>query len=514
MIDKHGFGAAFIMIFNSRDEEITPHKVTQFRYVHSEKADDASIIVIESMDPNLPDHPDLQENKKLKLSWGYTSGKVSGKRSVYIFDVITSFDEQGVRVELKCYDRLAYLKLTSSDKIHTGNIEDIASGIAEANGLDFEGVKDNDQVFHTDINTEKPSILKEDGLTAIATDNTATTLKHYASLPQANKSDYKVMREVLDKEPGGPYILEGRDDELIIRKRNFNQKPIRTYTYKAEPGYLLKFTPETKNKSHRAGATNIQTSGWNPELKSYILGDIGQVHDKDVVLGENLESSYRTFRGDTQNVNNTEDLEVYPMDSGDDEDDLSNVPNIPEDENMESGKTSDGETWKYYDINTEAPAIQKSDGNYTVATDNTAVIINKGLYLKPDLNERHHTVEDNEGDISAEAINRRRELELDKNAATATVLGDPELASGKIIGIFNVSNKFSGNYYITQATHVLSIDGGYVVEMQLVRHGDNGNSRHSKIKSSVFNKPVNNQIGTTQSYEVQEVEVKEIENPE
>ena len=465
---NEGYGSPFVLIFNFEDKEITPHKITRFRYVHSEKADDASNIVIESLDPNLLDNPDFQENKQLKIQWGYIGGKVSKKRTVYIFDSKGALDESGVRLELDCYDKLAYLKLTSNKTVHKDtNLRDLAKKIAEKNGMVYNEVK-NEFAYNTDRNSASISILQENNLFTTATESTATQFKQYVSIPQANKSDAKLLQDIANKEAGGPYIVEGRDDELIIRKRNFNKEPIRIYKYKDEPGYLLKFTPETKNKSHRAGAANVQASGWNPEMKSFILGDIGQVHDNDGEESEVGEDTQRTIedrnnRGENfrDNETNNEDYlnESYKP--------LPNNGAMKEPEGKE-GLAASGKKWSRYEISTESLSIQKSDGNYTTATESTAVLLNRGGII-PDLNESHDTTGQTEAEISAEAINRRRNAELEKNPANATMVGDTDLESGQIITILNVSNKNSGNYYITQVSHNIDPSGGYISDCQLVK---------------------------------------------
>lgn len=485
---KDGYGAVFVKIFDAEDREITPPKVTHFRYIHSEKADDGSTIVIESMDTNLSDNPALQEDCKIKLLWGYIGGKISGKRSVYIIDTNASYDESGVRLELKCSDRLSYLKQTSSDDIQSGDPDELAKKLGEANGLEVF----IDGVHIPGNSTETPAIQQLDGTFSSATESTAVNFQG-KFIPQANMSDFKVLRDSLDRKPGGPWVLEGRDDNLSIKKRDFNQVPYRAYTYKGEPAYLLKFQPETKNKSHRANTTNINASGWNPETKSFIMGDIGQVHDKDVSLGEYIDESNRIPNSEDP-VEDPESPEVEDVNNSEAEDSLPTSGDAQVNDLSSEGKTSNGDKWIRYKINNSAPSIKESDGTYSFARESTSVIVSRTSLLKPDLNGRLHTVGSDDESITAEAINKRKESELSKNNATGTILGDPELESGKIITILNVSKKHSGNYYLTQTEHVIEMGSGYVVNFTAVKQGYNIPGP-TKVNIKKFKKPLNDTIG-------------------
>lgn len=54
--------------------------------------------------------------------------------------------------------------------------------------------------------------------------------------------------------------------------------------------------------------------------------------------------------------------------------------------------------------------------------------------------------------------------------ARATVLGDPKLRAGQLIGIYNVGVKWSGPWYIEEVKHRWD-EGGYICELALTRDG-------------------------------------------
>ncbi len=60
---------------------------------------------------------------------------------------------------------------------------------------------------------------------------------------------YSQLTQMMPFIEDGPFIAEGRDNELKIHNRNFNQKPVLTFIFKGGTGDLMSFSAKTNKKS-------------------------------------------------------------------------------------------------------------------------------------------------------------------------------------------------------------------------------------------------------------------------
>ena len=323
-----GYGAPFVRVFTTlikRGVNITfdfksPHEVTDnidyFSYKHSEEADDYAQIVIKSQDVTLPDKPEYQENIGWTIIWGYMptpenpQGLVSAPRKVYIREIEPDYNSDGLTLTIKAYDKASYLKSTSRKAVYSGKdgvtVGDVAKTLADVNGLDLEGsfpTKGNLQVDTYAItagdekfaNWYRMNWAKNNP--KAAQDRTLNNLyipglfKVNEELIQGNQSDWNMLKRQLDKEKNGPFVLEGRDDKLIIKKRNLGKAPIKAYEWKGEDGELLKFRPETKNRSNKAASTQVTVGTFDPEQKIYYEGSASEVTDDNPRLGDVVDAN-------------------------------------------------------------------------------------------------------------------------------------------------------------------------------------------------------------------------------
>lgn len=498
---KQGFGAVYARVFNEKGEDLDL-RLRRFVYTHSEKADDVCVIVAESMDPMFPDHPDLQEGKALKMVWGYIGGEQSQPRKVYIWDIKVRFGQNGVELTLECLDGLAYAKMKTSTAVRTNvTAEDIAKQIADDNGLKVV------TEFGREINTGRRQVIyQEPGSLSPyseAIDNTAVVKQHFIRhefLTQGNKSDVEMLQQAVALEPDGPYDVVGRDDDLIIRKRDYSKKPIRALTYKGEDGHLIEFVPETKNRG-TAAAQEVEMKGWDKDNKSFYQGSVDESTDKNVRLGEELEPS-KQENATLGDIN-------------------GNSPGAPPLEKEKAkGTNMDFEIFK---LNTESPALRVENRNYrpaklmgnsiggiqitkenekvqvgyTQAIDNTAVLLK--TYRVP---QKKTTIETPEAPPNAGPIGNteRAKAAEEKNPGTVVMIGDPTIMSGEIISIINASKKYSGNYYISRAEHDVDFQAGYLLTLQVSRNGSNPvEGSRGKTKASDYGVKVNKGLGTQKS---------------
>jgi hypothetical protein len=92
------------------------------------------------------------------------------------------------------------------------------------------------------------------------------------SAPQAGKSDKQFLDDLGKRTRNGTTIIETRDNNLIIKKRNYNQRPYKAYVFGDTIGELLEFAPETHNRRKKGSAAALGFSGWDALNKSFFNG--------------------------------------------------------------------------------------------------------------------------------------------------------------------------------------------------------------------------------------------------
>lgn len=543
-------GAPYIKIYDYLGNDITPAGVHELLYVHSEKSTDYSEIHIENQDKHMADYPAFQEGAMIKIEWGYIGGETR-KAVVFIGDIKFTYDGT-IKAIIHAYDLASYMKNNHDDAIRTkATMDDVAQQICDKYGIKYNGIVDENGSKlikgKWDSNVQLPNVLNENGYNTLGRDHTAVPrthfLKIYDEAIQGNKSDFQHLDELKDNEPGGPWVLETHDDELTIKKRNFNQAPIRSYIYKGEPGTLLEFQPQGKNKTKKGAASGITIQGWNPETKEHTQLSVTPNSNTDTKLaggnddnpdGTNEESFLnKVVKGTTtllfpflhNSIYNNEEQESKPISS----DITIGSRNPPLPPNIKPGvnsfnpqydaalnfglvpgltlspdphKVVKGEARKFsmgakdlIEHNPFVPLSSESvevnvNGVLTTPTMSTATITQGYVWVKqnkvintpgPDKSDKKKPEE-----LYVEADSVRQQAELDKNMASAKILGDSILQSGKLINISNVANKHTGNYYIVKASHRINSNDGYIVDLELTRNavGLTGNTQHTVVKAN------------------------------
>lgn len=488
---KHGYGAPFVRVFNEK-EDLIIDGVTRFKYVHSEKVDDASFITIETDNLDLVDHPDLQEKKKIHVLWGYLGGD-NQKRILYLWDVKCNFDEQGIRIELECYCKAAYMKLNSSkDVYNNATMEDVGREMADAYGLNFK-TENIDPA-----NEEKPSDyyaltiggkttskvdLEDRGRITTARDNTAFVQKYIfkrydEGIPQANRNDQKLLQDIAKTEPVDNIMFETRDDDLIIKRRNFLQRPYKAYQFRAEPGTLLAFNPGTKNSTKKKSGISNTVAGWIEEEKAYMQGQVDRSQSGAGVLGDLVELSLE------QSIKDRVQKDLYnPLDRPLSVDGLSQEQMVSKDENgnpvtrqvftEKLDSTKAAFVWfKKQGTQPSRLVLDHKHAFISSALDVTGRIETRGTVVV-DPKEYIPTVENKVQNMAGVGVNRQSNAELELIESDAKIVGDPGLISGKVITITGVGKRFSGNYYICAVEHEITKDNGYLCYPRMYKNASN-----------------------------------------
>lgn len=498
-----------VKIFD-QDQNLVIEGVTRFTYVFSERADDASYITIETNDKDLPDHPSMQEGKQLIVVWGYLGAKEFQKRIIYIWDLKVVFNDAGIRVEIVAYCKAAYLKLNSSkDVFNNITIKELGQKYADAYGLNLltEGIDPAEEIqlppeYYENVEFGGQTQTKLDLRSAnssytIARDKTAAPskvlLKKIKTIPQANNSDKKTLEQAASLEPVDNIFFDTRDDDLILKRRNFNQKPYKSYTYKADPGHLLSFTPATKSSENKKNAVANTVNGWIEEDKEYLQAEITRSQSGAGMLGDLVPQS---LEEQVRRKLEEEGRLASPLDGSVGVDgfasfkfegvDLNGQPirklTIPA---LIDTTQTQVAMWHKRGV-VDDKLVFKGKGSFiSAAKDVTGRINTKGLVVfEP--KEYLPTVETTPKNVAGVGINRQSAKEIDLNESTAEFLGDPTFVISKVITINGVSKRYSGNYYVFKAAHEITPEGGYKIYASLYRTGPTelGDEVPNKINGS------------------------------
>jgi hypothetical protein len=502
-IKKQGYAGIFIRVFNANNSELI-QGVTSIKYTHSERADDASTITIKSKEVGIVDSPDIQENKMLNLVFGYTSGEKQ-KRQVWIWDIQTEFTTEGVTLRIEAYCKAAYLLLDSSKDVwNNTNLEDMARQIADSSGLEFEN--EFDEAY---VDFAKGSEFDEETNQFTQARDTTSRPRVYRWKNQqvvaANRSKARILQDMKEKEPTPDVVIEGRDDKLILRRRNLKQSPYKSLVWRGEPGNFLQFEPRSNLRLNKKYGISNSVSTWDEENKEYTQGSVGKPQTGITSLGDNEEVTWGQQKAeDIQSALNEDILTgspytvdgVYVEEEIDEKDENGN-PIIKRRFNKKL-EIGDNAFVGWVKRGTRKSNLVLDKKFITVETDVTGRIEQRSFDVIPITKENLPTGDGTPEEEAGAGANRKARNELDLYEANIMVLGDPDLVSGKIVNIKGTGVKYSGNWYIKSATHELETESGYITRLLVCRNSLNSldNENPLKLKTSQINIESNNGILT------------------
>jgi hypothetical protein len=308
-------------------------------------------------------------------------------------------------------------------------------------------------------------------------------------------TDDAILRQYARKERGGPYDLVKRDDELIIRRRNLNQPPMRTYIYDEEPGDVIEFIAETAIRQ-TPGSANIRVKIFDKDTKQYTEVVVNEATMDNTRLNEMVEKKLEGFELERviqsgKWTNQEVDLEspetyqsVYKVTKGDQRISTGAVTDI------------DGYTVEGVKYNSRAAGFLNKDMVYVSAIESTGVQL-EGWKLTHGNEVVSHTAKDPK-DAVREGVDIRTEQVEQKNSGTLVVIGDPKIESGKVVTIKGAADFDNGNYYIIRSEHDLDASSGYIVTNEITRNGVPDDST-PRTKATAIKAGVNRGLGPVKS---------------
>lgn len=314
----HGTGTPYLAIFNGAGNPILCQKnnlpigtfVKSFEYVYKEDEEDVGEIRLETDNPNILDHEDLQYYSELLLQWGYIFSDQSflcgPPRKVIIIGMSSEFTEHGTTVNFKVADAGILLKTVPANYYNNlegfeDYIKDLLEGdiIGEVKLVDYSNVESqvipmvaqrvitNDEVVYTMSHSDKvptsfvgpynssypivyelpqvpnQSIPNQVGVTLLNYNADTKQLVenfpdnyrkiwvrakecHTLMVTGIPKNKYQQIKEWTKTLDNGPWSMDFRDGKLTIHNRAIGRSLYKVYTYNGGNGELLQFKVDSE----------------------------------------------------------------------------------------------------------------------------------------------------------------------------------------------------------------------------------------------------------------------------
>jgi hypothetical protein len=305
-------------------------------------------------------------------------------------------------------------------------------------------------------------------------------MKAYPFIAQGNKTDRQMINEMGMKEVGGPFIAETRDDELIIRRRDWNKKPYITYEYGGPTGNLIDYKTDPKDRHYKQSSRNMTFGSWDPLSKTYTEGNTNAVNDATRASLSKYEKLFDNYKELVKKFPNAiVGFRDATKEVGSNKSFLSG--------NILGTSAISDETRVVKNLRIPIFAIDKLKVLENTVNELKGISPNKKV-IDPN--------NDNITDAYQQASNLRNQADLKRNPITALVYGDIGLWPGEIITIIGVGKKYSGNHYITKVDHIVDPSRGYMTQLELARKGNNiVSDPNTDISTTELGKNRNKQIG-------------------
>lgn len=296
--------------------------VRSFKYKSTENQGDECTVEIGTSNRAILDKPWAMAGAQLKVIWGYREGSMSKPKLLEVKTIKPSFTTDGITLTIIAVDRASELRESRSKEVHeapSGNpndkftFSDVAIKFCREKGLilklwgqtwDFRQKAPNN---NSQSNSSQPMQLNRtlmDQIKAMGrpAPGDIDTIKKdpgisYQAYPQANKSDYLLLKEMLTQQDNGPHVIKSTDNVLEIDTRNLDKKPVYGYTWNGGSGELLGIDGKFDTEYAYNMAGNIQGDYSDNVNKVVGLHNSNSLVSGDTALGDSVMaylSSYFT----------------------------------------------------------------------------------------------------------------------------------------------------------------------------------------------------------------------------
>jgi len=447
-------------LVQGRTGRLLSKEIVEFEYCYDEEGDDDGKIVFMDLNGStMADHSALTPDTLLTVRWGYIGHEKNwAKRLVVVRDVEVDYSETGVKITLILTNYASYLRGCKSKEIVKGDIKSFLTEMT-ATRKDVN-LKWNGQYVMPSLRVGNVSQYgdKQPGFGRGGILNYAP-MRGNIFFCYSNRSPMQALRQVLDEVPEGPWLIDGRDDDLDIHTRDFNQSYKRIYTYAGEKGDVISFSPRTNHQEQDAtmaveSKLDADEKTINQASQYYSEegaggGPGGPTNDTNFAGGNSntqgdLAYQYKRYfqllkdiqtENDTRRATHREDLLAIPAFT------------------VEFQTQGTG----YYDLQGSVPV-------WIPATESTAVVVKADIPAQT-------VITSPDGLEALEELfgNTAREASQKTISAGLTVIGDPILQSSQMISMQHVAKCHKGGWYIVKATHTINVNEGYKTTMELIK---------------------------------------------
>lgn len=326
------------------------------------------------------DDDDLVSGTILQFQYGYLGQEMSSVNEIRITDVDTEYGDR-VKFKVKGLDLGNVMKKGSEQTVWKNKT---SSQIAE-------------------------EIAAKYGLTPIIQPTTYV----WVSLPQANKSDFDLLKELAAKEANGEYQFHIQSNKLHFEKKDFDKSASAKYTYGTD---IIRFTPKLKEAKQTGAANSVKAVGVDALSKNTIS---------------------------TEDTNTGTLLGSNPM--------KLVVGDLPSQNLNENSKTTNKGTKYDWDGN----PLKNGSSEQTPVTAKKVIAIPNSSNTEAQ-------------NISNGIKKRNNEKILE---GTLVIEGNPLLKLSDILTISNVALKHAGNWKIEKISDSITVSGGYITTVTLSKNG-------------------------------------------
>ena len=524
-----------------KDQEGRPLSrfLTDFEYVYDEEEDDTCDFTFQFDSIDKYDLPYLTHDIILLVQWGFitSGGEVikSPKRKVAIRDITTSYSSKGFVMKIKCTDLVAYLKAYTTNTIRSsgralvaklenyfaGWLKELARGQYTANIINDKTSLRYGKEGQVTVGDFDPTlnIVRNPVVGGIPPDSfyyllyeTKVIKGKNINIDGAIRANLEGMEGISNGQPS-KLIMDGTDDNISIRPRNFDQVIFKAFLWQNGLRNFIDFKNNTNTrKIEEDKATTSDINPYNKESETTELNYVDEEDEEDLQepqkpkinslglidstpdYGEVLKHLEEKSRANSVPLYSESQLEYEAKEIGVPDSTLIKnirlVISLKEDmianedtaravgylnqltDNFKEATINDPltrrdlvslkDSTKILDKDRD-PYKEKKMGYLKFNTPASA-IVSKPIFL--DQQDKRNKSFD---DATRALLNKGIEKIQRKHEATATVMGDPSLIKARTYGFFGLSKKDSGKWYCTTVSHKLSTGNGYLCSMNLLK---------------------------------------------